>query len=237
MKALIFSVVLALICSHANAEWKLLEESSNSIFNVHIENDSVKKTGLTTTKAWFLLDFKKPEKNRKGSYLSSKELIEFDCKDDKSRLLSSIKYSQKMGSGNIVDSLNEPNADWTFAAPDTISAYLLKRVCTASISGGNSNGTPTHVDINKLKITYQPSAGSYYPSFSKRSGEKGEVEVRIVVGETGVIESANVLRSSGFPRLDQAAIEVSKGYRFEPYLVNFAPARVSTNLLIKFNLY
>ena len=235
MKALVFSVVLGLISSSANADWKLLEESSNGIFNIHIENDSVKKTGSTTTKAWFLLDFKKPEKNRKGPYLSSKELIEFDCKEDKSRLLSSIKYSQKMGSGNIVDSLNEPNADWTFAAPDTISAYLLKRVCTASIGEGKPNGTPIQVDVNKLKITYQPSADSYYPSSSKRSGEKGEAEVKIVVGETGVVESASILRSSGFPRLDQAAIEVSRSYRFDPYLVNFNPARFSTNLMIKFN--
>jgi len=235
MKALIISAVLAAISSNAYADWSLLEDPAKSPFSIYIENDSIKKTGLTSAKAWFLLDFKKPEKIRKGSYLSSKELIEFDCKDDKTRLLASIRYSQKMGAGKSVDNFDGANADWSFAAPETISADLLKLVCKKAFNEAVSNSTPMNVDIAKLKTTYQPNANSYYPSSSKRSGEAGQVDIRIVVSESGVVESAAILRSSGFPRLDQAAIEISRSYRFEPYLVSFVPTRVSTSLLITFN--
>ena len=97
-------------------------------------------------------------------------------------------------------------------------------------------GTPIQTDIGKLVVVYQPDADPYYPSFSKRSGEQGEVVVRLIIDETGVVEEVALLRSSGFARLDRAAEQIGRRYRFKPYSVNGNPARISTNLLIKFNL-
>lgn len=108
-------------------------------------------------------------------------------------------------------------------------------VAPAAAQGGVS-GTPIQTDIGKLVVVYQPDADPYYPSFSKRAGEQGEVVVRLIIDESGVVEDVALLRSSGFPRLDRAASEIGRRYRFKPYSVNGAPARISTNLLIKFNL-
>ena len=99
-----------------------------------------------------------------------------------------------------------------------------------------SSGTPIQTDIGKLVVVYQPDADAYYPSFSKRSGEQGEVVVRLIIDESGSVEEVALLRSSSFPRLDRAATEIGRRYRFKPYVVNGSPARISTNLLIKFNL-
>ncbi len=107
-------------------------------------------------------------------------------------------------------------------------------VAPATTSG--SSGTPIQTDIGKLVVAYQPDADAYYPSFSKRSGEQGEVVVRLIIDESGSVEDVALLRSSSFPRLDRAAGEIGRRYRFKPFLVNGAPARISTNLLIKFNL-
>ena len=107
-------------------------------------------------------------------------------------------------------------------------------VAPATTSGGN--GTPIQTDIGKLVVVYQPDADAYYPSFSKRSGEQGEVVVRLIIDESGSVEDVALLRSSSFPRLDRAATEIGRRYRFKPFLVNGSPARISTNLLIKFNL-
>jgi protein TonB len=104
-----------------------------------------------------------------------------------------------------------------------------------AISQGTA-GTPIQTDIGKLVVVYQPDADPYYPSFSKRAGEQGEVVVRLIIDETGVVEEAVLLRSSGFARLDRAAEQIGRRYRFKPYTVNGNPARISTNLLIKFNL-
>ena len=107
-------------------------------------------------------------------------------------------------------------------------------VAPASSSG--PSGTPIQTDIGKLVVLYQPDADAYYPSFSKRSGEQGEVVVRLIIDETGIVEDVALLRSSSFPRLDRAAAEIGRRYRFKPFLVNGSPQRISTNLLIKFNL-
>jgi protein TonB len=107
-------------------------------------------------------------------------------------------------------------------------------VAPATTSG--SSGTPIQTDIGKLVVVYQPDADAYYPSFSKRSGEQGEVVVRLIIDESGNVEDVALLRSSSFPRLDRAATEIGRRYRFKPFLVNGSPQRISTNLLIKFNL-
>ena len=101
---------------------------------------------------------------------------------------------------------------------------------------GGASGTPIQTDIGKLVVIYQPDADAYYPSFSKRSGEQGEVVVRLIIDETGSVEDIALLKSSAFPRLDRAASEIGRRYRFKPFLVNGSPTRISTNLLIKFNI-
>ena len=106
----------------------------------------------------------------------------------------------------------------------------------APATSGGASGTPIQTDIGKLVVVYQPDADAYYPSFSKRSGEQGEVVVRLIIDETGSVEDVALLRSSSFPRLDRAATEIGRRYRFKPFLANGSPQRISTNLLIKFNL-
>ncbi len=102
--------------------------------------------------------------------------------------------------------------------------------------GGGVSGTPIQTDIGKLVVVYQPDADPYYPSFSKRAGEQGEVVVRLIISESGEVEEARLLQSSSYPRLDRAAMEIGKRYRFKPYTINGSPTKISTNLLIKFNL-
>lgn len=122
----------------------------------------------------------------------------------------------------------------TAQQPKTDAQTPSTSVAPASTSG--SSGTPIQTDIGKLVVVYQPDADAYYPSFSKRSGEQGEVVVRLIIDESGSVEDIALLRSSAFPRLDRAASEIGRRYRFKPFLVNGSPARISTNLLIKFNL-
>lgn len=137
----------------------------------------------------------------------------------------------------------EPSSTPPAAASEAKAAEAAKaaesqtpNAAVAPASSQGTSGTPIQTDIGKLVVVYQPDADPYYPSFSKRAGEQGEVVVRLIIDETGVVEEVALLRSSGFPRLDRAASEIGKRYRFKPYSVNGNPARISTNLLIKFNL-
>ena len=120
--------------------------------------------------------------------------------------------------------------------PSNKSESTLPNASVAPATTGGASGTPIQTDIGKLVVVYQPDADAYYPSFSKRSGEQGDVVVKLIIDETGAVEEVAMLKSSTFPRLDRAATEIGKRYRFKPFLVNGSPARISTNLLIKFNL-
>ncbi|QSI28291.1 TonB family protein [Variovorax sp. RKNM96] len=55
-----------------------------------------------------------------------------------------------------------------------------------------------------------------YPSMSKRLGESGRAVVSVVVQSDGTVRDATLLTSSGFERLDQAAIESSRRNLFFP---------------------
>ena len=132
-----------------------------------------------------------------------------------------------------------PQAKQTEAPPKPSEAKSESQPQSAAVaptSAGGVNGTPIQTDIGKLEVLYQPDADAYYTSFSKRSGEQGTVIVRLIIDQTGNVEDVVLLQSSTFPRLDRSATEIGRRYRFKPYVVNGSPQRISTNLLIKFNL-
>lgn len=62
-----------------------------------------------------------------------------------------------------------------------------------------------------------------YPAMSKRLNEQGRVIVRVLIGEDGRPQNPQVKVSSGFDRLDRAAIEHVMRCRFVPGKVGGVP--------------
>jgi protein TonB len=73
-------------------------------------------------------------------------------------------------------------------------------------------------------VRFNPNAGDggtypppEYPPTALREHEEGTVTIEMMVDPSGRITEAKVQRSSGYPTLDQAALEVVKrGWRFPP---------------------
>ncbi len=55
-----------------------------------------------------------------------------------------------------------------------------------------------------------------YPALSRRLGEQGALLVRVCVKPDGSVASATNMKSSGFARLDQAAVAALLQWRFRP---------------------
>lgn len=55
-----------------------------------------------------------------------------------------------------------------------------------------------------------------YPAVSFRLNEQGVVVVRVFIKTDGTADQASVSVSSGFPRLDQAALRTVRGWRYVP---------------------
>jgi periplasmic protein TonB len=66
-----------------------------------------------------------------------------------------------------------------------------------------------------------------YPDASRRLGEQGSVVLQVLIGTDGRVVDAKVLQSSGYERLDQAAIDgVKNDYRFSPGTVDGKPQQM-----------
>jgi periplasmic protein TonB len=55
-----------------------------------------------------------------------------------------------------------------------------------------------------------------YPSISRRLGEQGCVQLDVYILADGSVGEIKLKRSSGFPRLDQAALEAVRNWRYQP---------------------
>ena len=59
-----------------------------------------------------------------------------------------------------------------------------------------------------------------YPALSQRRGETGTAYVSFVVGLTGKLENIALKKSSGFVRLDDAALDAVRASACKPYMEN-----------------
>jgi periplasmic protein TonB len=75
-----------------------------------------------------------------------------------------------------------------------------------------------------------------YPALSRRRGESGTAYVRFVVGLTGKIENIELKKSSGFDRLDDAAMSAMRSSSCKPYLENGQPIRATYTQPFEFGL-
>lgn len=75
-----------------------------------------------------------------------------------------------------------------------------------------------------------------YPVESRRKHEQGTVVLSLIVGLDGAVESINVAQSSGSARLDNAARDAVKGWRWKPILRSGQPVRVKGVVEIPFIL-
>jgi len=78
----------------------------------------------------------------------------------------------------------------------------------------------------------QPS----YPPLSRRTGEQGKVMLRVLVSEKGRADRIEIERSSGYPRLDEAAKNAVARAVFKPHVEDGKPIPVFVVVPINFSL-
>jgi protein TonB len=75
-----------------------------------------------------------------------------------------------------------------------------------------------------------------YPALSKRLGEQGKVVVRVLIGVDGTAQKTEIKQSSGFDRLDQAALATVLRWRYVPGKRAGVPEAMWFNVPISFVL-
>ena len=69
-------------------------------------------------------------------------------------------------------------------------------------------------------VEYVVSPRPVYPLYSRRSGETGVVMLRVLIDEQGRPAQVRIEQSSGYGRLDAAAVAAMRAARFKPYTEN-----------------
>lgn len=83
----------------------------------------------------------------------------------------------------------------------------------------------------------RPLTQPEYPPSSRRAGEAGTVILEVYVLENGRVGEARVKQSSGYPRLDEAAVrEVKRSWRLQPGTENGKPVPMWGQFAVTFKL-
>ncbi|TXI11559.1 MAG: energy transducer TonB [Polynucleobacter sp.] len=120
-----------------------------------------------------------------------------------------------------------------------------KEALKVSDSAAETASEKKPVDGNPgVAAVYMPNADASelnnpkppYPPISRRLGEQGRVILKACVSSTGGIDSLNLIKSSGFDRLDRIALETVQRWKFIPARRGQQPVAMCYQLPIQFTL-
>jgi protein TonB len=123
------------------------------------------------------------------------------------------------------------------ATPPTPAATAPSAPATATEPNASaSQSGPAQPKTVTSGLEYISQPPREYPAISRRLGEEGTVTLRILVNDKGHVDQVDIRKSSGVPRLDEAARKWALRVVFKPYMENGKPIPVFAVLPITFNL-
>jgi len=101
-------------------------------------------------------------------------------------------------------------------APAPAPTQPAPAVSSASPTNNPAESDQKPTSLPSLNADYLNNPPPSYPAQSRELGEQGKVLLRVLVNANGDVEQVNLRKSSGYPRLDQAAQDSVKQWRFVP---------------------
>lgn len=139
-----------------------------------------------------------------------------------------------------------PMPDWRVATPEPEIAPANEGVPPGPAAGTGIDAgdiappqppLPPSGPTRAAKLLRAAEMQPPYPSASRAIGEEGFVLLSVGIDARGVVTSVDVARSSGFPRLDAAAVAFAlKRWRFEPALEAGEAVATSRTIRVVFSL-
>lgn len=78
---------------------------------------------------------------------------------------------------------------------------------------------------SELSVSCPELNAPNYPEYSRRSGEEGRLMLQVELDESGHVSETSVVNSSGYSRLDNAALDAVKTWRCKPAVRDGQPVR------------
>jgi len=127
IKKITFILFLFGFSSHAFAEWVKLGTSEDGKTTFYWNSPPAQRNG-NIVKLWKMADESSPKTYANATYLSSKDLAEYDCANNKFRFVSLYLFKKNMASGEVVYTDGNPSP-WIDTPPDSIAEMYAKVAC------------------------------------------------------------------------------------------------------------
>jgi protein TonB len=101
-------------------------------------------------------------------------------------------------------------------APPVVSATISPAAPPLPARSPPPAPSPSVAEPPRADMAYLNNPPPAYPAVSKRAGEHGRVVLRVRVDADGRVEAIEVQSTSGYPRLDEAALAAVRRWKFVP---------------------
>jgi len=105
------------------ADWTLTAVGGDDKISVYADLSTKKYVG-GYIRIWSLTNTTKSGEK----FRSFKSFEEYDCTQDRKRIIQITAYSGQMGTGNVLGT--EKNGGWDFVTPGSVDAVHLKKICS-----------------------------------------------------------------------------------------------------------
>ncbi len=120
-----FTVLLMFVTTQVGADWARIATGGGGTITFYIDDSSILRIG-NLRQARELVDRTTPDSN---GMLSMQGLLEYDCKEEKSRWSSETWYSGNMGAGRILRN-DTSIREWNHVLQGKTGNTLLRYVCS-----------------------------------------------------------------------------------------------------------
>ena len=128
MKGIILALILTSISTHVMAKWEQYAYMKDDGTSIYIDRSTIREN-RNIVRMWYLNDYKTMQINPRYKFQSTKGLTEFDCVDEKTRMLTFLHYTGNMGGGRVVHVNDEGPGIWEYIVPGSVYEILWLVAC------------------------------------------------------------------------------------------------------------
>ena len=122
------------------------------------------------------------------------------------------------------------------SAPAAPAAQANAASASAAAGSAVASPAPARIELPSSSADSLNNPKPAYPGLSKRLGEEGKVVLRVLIEADGSASKAEIRSSSGYDRLDQAALQTVLRWRYLPGKRNGVAEAMWFNVPINFVL-
>ncbi len=152
----------------------------------------------------------------------------------KTSLVQTIEPIENAPATNIVATV--PTFEVPAVATDSAPKPAIASSPPATATAAQKVAAPPKIELPSSSADYLNNPVPTYPPISKRQGERGTVLLRVWVETDGSAARVELKQTSGFDRLDEAAISAVRHWKFVPGQRNGVVTAMWVNVPVVFEL-